>query len=287
VRAEGAAPGSVEAPRIEAGSGRIRVRRPTRASVSTAIVFGVLLAVTGAGLFMLAGERVKVGEGIVVTFQNFRTMFLAPAATHFTILEALDNLAITVGLAVLTTILGGIVALVLGLLAAQNLSSRRLSTGIKSVLALFRAIPTVLWVLIFAIGAGLGSPAAVIGMSFHSISYLVKGYSESFEEIDQGVIEALKASGARWVQIVMQAVLPSSMNPVLSWTFIRFEINFVNAVAMGAAAGAGGIGYALYWASSYYFNVHEVGFITYLILAVAIVLEYSATRLRSRFRVTT
>jgi len=274
-------------PAIVGTAGRIRVRRPTRATVAMSLVFGVLLAVTGVGFVMLSGDKVKVGEGILVTVRNFRTMFLAPGATHFTVLQALYDLAVTVGLAVLTTVLGGVVAIVLGLLAAQNLSNRRLSVAIKSVLAFFRAIPTVLWVLIFAIGAGLGSPAAVIGMSFHSISYLVKGYSESFEEIDQGVIEALKASGARWTQIVMQAVLPSAMNPILSWTFIRFEINFVNAVAMGAAAGAGGVGYSLYWASSYYFNVHEVGFITYMILAVAVVLEYSATRLRSRFRVAT
>ena len=250
-----------------------------------ALVLGLLLAVTAIGVVMLTQERVKIMEGVAVTVKNFRTMFLYPGATHFTIGQALFDLAVTVGLAVLTTILGAVVALVLGLFAAQNLSNRRTSTIIKSVVAVFRAVPTVLWVLIFAIGAGLGSAAAVIGMSFHSISYLMKGYSESFEEIDQGVIEALRAGGARWIQIVLQAVLPSSMNPILSWTFIRFEINFVNAVAMGAAAGAGGIGYSLYWASSYYFNVHEVGFITYLILAVAIVLEYSATRLRSRFRV--
>ena len=212
-------------------------------------------------------------------------MFLAPGAKHFTILQALYDLAITVGLAVLTTVIGSAAALVLGLFAAQNLSSRRVSIVIKSVISVFRAVPTVLWVLIFAIGAGLGSVAAVIGMSFHSTSYLMKAYSESFEEIDRGVIEALKASGARWVQIVVQAVLPSSLNPILSWTFIRFEINFANAVAMGAAAGAGGIGYSLFWAGTYFYNLHEVGFITYLILAVAIVLEYSATRMRSRFSV--
>ena len=270
---------------IEIRRGRIRVRRFTPASVSMGVVFALLAGVTVFGVFLLSQEKVKVGQGILVTLKNFRTMFLFPGATHFTVAQALYDLAVTVGLAVLTTFVGAAVALVLGLFAAQNLGHRRVASVIKSVVAVFRAVPTVLWVLIFAIGAGLGSAAAVIGMSFHSISYLMKGYSESFEEIDQGVIEALRASGARWIQIVLQAVLPSSVNPILSWTFIRFEINFVNAVAMGAAAGAGGIGYSLFWASGYYFNVHEVGFITYLILAVAIVLEYSATRLRSRLRV--
>ena len=147
-------------------------------------------------------------------------------------------------------------------------------------MALIRAIPTVLWVLIFAIGAGLGSVAAIVGMTFHSIAYLVKAYSESFEEIDTGVIEALKASGASWIQIVFQAVIPSSASYLLSWTFVRFEINFTTAVAMGAAAAAGGIGFDLYQASNFYFNIKEVGFITYMILFVAIVLEFIATRLK-------
>jgi phosphonate transport system permease protein len=274
--------GAVESPR-----GRIRVHRVTRASVSMAAIFGILAAIAIYGVGMLSHDRINIPQGIAVTFKDFGKMFLAPGATHFTVLQALYDVAITAGLAVLTTVIGAAGAIVLGLFAAQNLSNRRVSSIIKSVVAVFRAIPTVLWVLIFAIGAGLGSAAAVIGMSFHSISYLMKGYSESFEELDQGVIEALKAGGASWVQIVTQAVVPSSLNPILSWTFIRFEINFVNAVAMGAAAGAGGIGYSLFWASSYYFNLHEVGFITYLILAVAVLLEYTATRLRSRFRVGT
>lgn len=70
---------------------------------------------------------------------------------------------------------------------------------------------------------------------------------------------------------------------MLSWTFIRFEINFVNAVAVGAVAGAGGIGYQLFLAGSFYLNIHEIGLIVYLCLAVAVVLEVLATRLRKRY----
>lgn len=75
------------------------------------------------------------------------------------------------------------------------------------------------------------------------------------------------------------------MNEMLSWTFIRFEINFVNAVAVGAVAGAGGIGYQLFLAGSFYYNIHEVGLIVYLCLAVAVVLEVVATKLRKRYLV--
>jgi phosphonate transport system permease protein len=140
-------------------------------------------------------------------------------------------------------------------------------------------------VLIFAIGAGLGAVAAVIGMSFHTVGYLVKAYSEAFEEIDPGVIDALKASGATRLQIIFQTFLPSSITYLLSWTFFRFEINFGVAVAMGAAAGAGGIGYQLFMAAGYYMDIREMGLITYLLLAVALIMELIALRLKSRFHI--
>ena len=73
------------------------------------------------------------------------------------------------------------------------------------------------------------------------------------------------------------------MTYILSWTFLRFEINFSVAVAMGAAAGAGGIGFELFMASGFYFDLREVGFITYVILIIAIILEVISTRMKNRY----
>jgi phosphonate transport system permease protein len=202
-----------------------------------------------------------------------------------TIVAALQLILVTLALAFLTTLLGAVISLFLGLLAARNLTNQRVSNLIKGFVSVIRAIPTVLWVLIFAIGAGLGAVAAVVGMSFHTVGQLLKNYSESFEELDSGVIEALRASGASWFQIVFQAVLPSSTTYLLSWTFIRFEINFAVAVAMGAAAGAGGIGYQLYMAAGYFFDIREIGFITYLLLGVALLMELVATQLKKKYHI--
>jgi phosphonate transport system permease protein len=80
-------------------------------------------------------------------------------------------------------------------------------------------------------------------------------------------------------------VIPSSLAAITSWIFLRFEINFTTAVAMGAAAGAGGVGFDLFMASGFYFNLHEVGLLTWGILATAVLLEWGATRLRNTARV--
>ncbi|RMD76549.1 MAG: ABC transporter permease subunit, partial [Chloroflexi bacterium] len=186
----------------------------------------------------------------------------------------------TVALGLLTTVFGAIIAFFLALLAAQNLAPRRVNDAVKIVMALIRAVPTVLWVLFFAVTAGLGSVAAVIGMTFHSVGYLVKAYAETFEELDAGVLEALRASGANWWQTVFQAVVPSSASALLSWTFVRFEINFSVAIAMGATAGAGGIGFDMFMASAFYLDLRELGIFTYAVLIFAILLEWGATRLK-------
>lgn len=81
----------------------------------------------------------------------------------------------------------------------------------------------------------------------------------------------------------MHAVLPSTFTYLLSWTFLRSEINFSVAVAMGAAAGAGGIGFELFMASGFYFDLSEVGMITYMILVFAIVPEFLSTRMKDRY----
>ncbi|WP_081735126.1 PhnE/PtxC family ABC transporter permease [Paenibacillus gorillae] len=243
----------------------------------------ILLTVYGFATFDY--KEIDFFNAILSALDTVKTMFFLPRLSHITFLDALTQVSITLALAFLTTLFGGIIALFLGLLAARNLTNPRLSAVIKAGVSFIRAVPTVLWVLIFAIAAGLGSVAAVIGMTFHSISYLVKAYSESFEELDDGVIEALKSSGASWWQIVFQAVIPSSATYLISWTFMRFEINFAVAVAMGAAAGAGGIGYDMFMASSFYYDVREIGMITYFILAFAVILEVIASRIKKKIRV--
>ncbi|PRR84386.1 PhnE/PtxC family ABC transporter permease [Clostridium vincentii] len=264
-------------------TGHIKVKSNDPSQVYLRIILGVLVILTVLGFATFDYKGIDILVALGETLGNIKTMFMEASLTHFTLLEAVHQMGITVSLAFLTTLIGGVIALVLGLFAAKNLSIPLVSNVIKGFVAFIRAVPTVLWVLIFAVSAGLGSEAAIIGMTFHTVGYLIKAYSEAFEEIDEGVIEALKASGANWWQIVFQAVIPSSATYLVAWTFMRFEINFTNGVAMGAAAGAGGIGFELFMASNFYFNVREVGFITIGILICAILLETFSTRVKNKY----
>lgn len=264
-------------------NGRISIKSGNKVEQVMTGTIVILTFLTILAFFFFNYAGLDISKAIPETVYNLKTMFLEPALSHFTWGEAIYQVGITLGLAFLATILGAIIAFFLALMAATNLSNPWVSRAVRIVVAFIRAVPTVLWVLIFAIAAGLGSEAAVLGMLFHSIAYLVKAFSESFEEVDKGILEALTATGANWWHIVTHAVLPSTFTYMLSWIFLRFEINFSVAVAMGAAAGAGGIGFELFMASGFYFDMREVGLITYMILLLAVVLEIMSTRLKNRY----
>lgn len=261
-------------------NGRIRTAAKSKSSTAIRWLLISLCVITVAALLTFDYKDIDFGEAVLDTLRNIRTVFLSPRLTRGTVTDVLHPLLVTFCLGALSTILGMVLAFFCALLCAGNIANPKIASVIKSIVALVRAVPTVLWVLIFAVSAGLGSVAAVVGLTFHSFAYLTKVYAESIEEIDKGTIEALKASGASFGQIVTQAILPSCQSSLIAWTFMRFEINFTNAVAMGAAAGAGGIGFNLFMAGSFYFDLHEMGFLTYIVVIAVVLLEMISTKIK-------
>lgn len=267
--------------RIRRGmDGKIRIRANNPGNMVIRILLMALAGLTVFAFLSFDYKNIDFAKAVTDTMHNVRTVFLEPVLKRDTVTGVLYQLLVTFCLGALSTVFGAILAFFASLLCARNLSPSVVVNVVKSLIALIRAVPTVLWVLIFAVSAGLGSVAAVIGLTFHSFAYLTKVYAEAMEETDEGTIEALKASGANFWQIVFQAILPASLSYMVAWTFMRFEINFTNAVAMGAAAGAGGIGFNLFMSGSFYFDLHEMGFLTYIVVIAVILLEYFSTKMK-------
>lgn len=264
--------------------GKIKTSVKTKSSLTVKFTLITLVVITVIAFFTFDYKDIVVEKAIVDTFRNFSLAFFKPRLKYDTFIGVLHQLLITFSLGILSTIFGAIIAFFGSLLCAKNISNPHISNIVKNIVAFIRAVPTILWVLIFAVSAGLGSVAAVIGLTFHSAGYLIKAYSESIEEMDCGTIEALKASGASYWQIIFQAVVPATISYMVAWTFMRFEINFANAVAMGAAAGAGGIGYSLFMSGSFYFDLHETGFLTIVIVICVILLEMVSTWIKEKVK---
>ena len=260
---------------------KIIIRKFTKSRIYLWSTLSILSLITIFTLATINMGGIKLSSAFL---EFLKIMFFeARLSDRYTFLEVFNSLLITIALAILTTLIGSFIALFLSFFAAKNLSNERTSKIIKIIVSFIRAIPTILWVLVFSVVANIGVESAIIGMSFHSIAYLIKAYSESIEEIDTGTIDALKATGASWWQIIFQAVLPSTITSILSWTFVRFEINFTNAVAVGAASGAGGIGYDMFMSGTMYFDIREIGVFVYLIFIVALILEFISYFLKNKY----
>ena len=273
------------AARLTAG-GKIKIHTATASSIATVAVLAFFVAMTVATFANMGYGSTTLAESFAKLGKIMQIIALEPRLDgHFKVEEIVDGMLVTICLSILVTLAGSALALVVGVLAAENLTNRRLSTALKAVLSVIRAIPTIVWVLVFTVAMGPGSEACVVGMLLHTVAFLGKAYSEEFEETDPGVLEALRATGATSLQVIVRGVFLEKLNEIISWTFIRFENNFVNDVVVGAVAGAGGIGYQLYVTANFYIDYHEVGLITYLCLAVSIVLELAATKLRKRLAV--
>jgi len=264
--------------------GKIKTAAKSKSGLAVQLTIFVLLALTVYGFASFDYKNINFMEAVAGTFRNVRVMFGQPHLKYNTVPGALHALLMTFSLGALSTVFGAVLGLFGALLCAKNIANPAIANVVKGFVAFVRAVPTILWVLIFTVAAGLGSVAAVVGLTFHSAGYLTKAYAEAIEEMDGGVIEALKASGASYWQIVCQAVLPSSVSWMTAWTFLRFEINFTNAIAVGAAAGAGGIGFDLFMAGNFYFDLRELGFVTYLVVAAVIALELIASKVKANVR---
>ena len=264
-------------------NGKIVIKKFTKSRTYLTVTLLVFCLTGLYTIFTIDTGDIKIITALQEFVKNLQEMFLeARLSDRYSFPEIFQSLGVSLSLAMMSTLIGGFIALFLAFFAAENLSGRRTSRIIRVTVSFIRSIPTILWVMVFSVVANIGVEAAVIGISFHTVAFLVKAYSESIEELDKETIE-LKASGASWWQIIFQAVIPSSMASILSWTFVRFEMNFTNAVVVGAASGAGGIGYEMFMAGTMYHDLREVGVFAYMILFTAIILEAASYGLRKKY----
>ena len=161
-----------------------------------------------------------------------------------------EKIVETVFLALMGTTFAVIVSVPLSFLASRNLMSHTLlGNGVyyitRTIMNILRSIEVVIWAVIFAATVGLGPFAGMLALVIHSIASLGKLYSEAIESIDPGPMEALTATGANRLQVIMYAVIPQFIPQFLSFTMYRWDINVRMSTIVGVVGG-GGIGFILF-----------------------------------------
>lgn len=185
----------------------------------------------------------------------------------------------TLHMATLGTLLSIVLAVPVGLLAANNLTpNRALNLFARFILVSSRSINSLVWALLFIAIFGPGAVAGTMAIAFRSIGFVGKLLGEAIEEAQPGPIEALTATGASLGSIIQYGYWPQIRPAFWSIVLLRWDINVRESAVLGLV-GAGGIGMALNSAMDL-FQWDRVALILILIFIVVILAEIIITRSR-------
>jgi phosphonate transport system permease protein len=193
------------------------------------------------------------GSSNLQVMATFLAGFLPPStAPDFLALLAratLETLAIaTAGIA-----LAFVVAAPLAVVATRALAVSRIGPGpgqhrgtavrtaTRGVLTVLRAIPEVVWALVFVRALGLGPGAGVLALAVTYGGMLGKVYTEILESGDTGSARALLEAGSGRLGALFYALVPGTAQELASYTVYRWECAVRASVVMGFV-GAGGLG---------------------------------------------
>ncbi|TFF24900.1 phosphonate ABC transporter, permease protein PhnE [Jiella endophytica] len=174
---------------------------------------------------------------------EYASGFLRPDFTDWR--YYVDEMIVTVEIALWGTFLSLIVSIPFGILCAHNMVPWWILHPCRRLMDFFRAIHEVVWAVLFVVAVGLGPFAGVMALFVHNTGIMAKLFSEAVESIDPRPVEGIRSTGATRIQEVVFGVIPQVLPLWVSYTLYRLETNVRTATILGVI-GAGGIGQVLF-----------------------------------------
>jgi phosphonate transport system permease protein len=267
-------------------------RRPTKPARSLALPLGIVVSVAltyislseefGIG-FDLADLIEDLGKVVLVLWRDnpnpAKNGLFEPNWAYLP--RTIAPMIETFQMAVIASVIGCGLALPISFLASRVTSAGRITLLVtRSVLNVVRAIPDILYALIFVAAAGIGPLPGILALILFNIGVIAKLLSETVDGVDQGPIEAARATGGNQAQTVRWAVLPQVLPNYIAYSLYTFELNIRASTVLGIV-GAGGIGRELY-AQYKLFNWSNVSVAIIELFLLVLVIELVSIALRRR-----
>jgi phosphonate transport system permease protein len=150
--------------------------------------------------------------------------------------------------------------------------------AVRFFFQVFRAMPELVWALIFVVWVGAGPMAGMMAIGAHTVGIMGRLFGEVYEDIESRYPRALEVRGAGGLGAWAYGVLPQAMPQLLSFALFRFEVN-IRATAMVGFVGAGGIGDAIHTAISL-FHFRELATLLLVMVAVVSLIDGLSSALR-------
>ena len=166
-------------------------------------------------------------------------------------------------IAILSTAFGVALSLPLGLAAARNLSLAPLAWTARGLIALFRSFHPVIVAILFVKAVGFGALAGILALVVASLGFIAKLVAEAVEEMSMRQVEAVRATGASFLSVVVMGVFPQVMPRFVGFVAYQLDSNLRNSALVGLVGG-GGIGATLFTA----FQRFDYDFVLTIVLAI-------------------
>ncbi|WP_226479474.1 phosphonate ABC transporter, permease protein PhnE [Natrinema amylolyticum] len=267
---------------IDAEFDRLQRQWRRRTVVRTAVFVGLVLSVVATARWLgfdLAYLYAHRGNFASVLLEEM----LAPSQLweqlHGDAPTLLPAALETLAIAAVGTTIGLPLALCFGVLAASNVTPRAVYGPMRLLLGGIRAVPSMVYALLFVILAGLGPVAGALAIAMGTIGDLGRLFADEMEEIDRAPVDAVSSSGAGIPATTSAARLPQVTTAYVAWTLFYLELNARKSSVLGIV-GAGGIGYPLIMAFRAR-NYTRVMAAIVIILVLIVGVETAANGLRS------
>ncbi|GAP00489.1 phosphonate ABC transporter, permease protein PhnE [Fructobacillus ficulneus] len=253
---------------------------PKRSFLKEWHVIGFSLFLVFVILILMSGKSTGVGQDF--SWDQFSDLWIKMSKPDWSYLPSvMKPIEQTVQMALAGTLLGGVAAVPVSLLAAKNIVKNAFVRGlVRFLMNLTRSLPEMLLAALFVAVVGIGAFSGMCALAVFSFGMMFKLLYEAIETIDEGPIEALKAAGANSFQIIVYAVVPQVFNQFLSFFLYTLEINIRASTVLGYL-GAGGIGLYLNTTLEL-FRYDRTSIVILAILAVVIVVDVISNQLRER-----
>ncbi len=238
------------------------------------LVVVVVYTLTAVRSFEINPERIL--RGVERGYQML-TAFLQPdflARRSHIITGILESVSMTAT----ATLLGVILSVPLSLGAARNLSPLPVYLVCRGILMIVRSLHVVVLAILFVVMVGFGPFAGAITLGLNSVGFLGKLLAEEIENSNEETIEAVRSTGASWLQVVNYAVWPQVVTRFVGLSIYRLDINFRQSTVIGLV-GAGGIGAVLDTAMGRY-DYNTAAAILLVIIAIVLGGEYVSSSIR-------
>jgi len=182
------------------------------------------------------------------------TNFIPDARALGRIPNILDKLLDTVFISIMASVSAAVFSFFFAIMGSRTTRvNDKVALIPMTIASFFRNIPVAAWAMILLFSFGANDFTGFMALFFATFGFLTRVFMDTIDEVSASAVEALRASGATYSQVIANAVVPGALPQMISWVLFMIETNIRSAALVGLLTGTGiGFTFDLYFKNLQY-----------------------------------